>query len=89
MYAHQPFRLSLDLFRTATYNQLAGEKKKEKKRILEMINRKKRSPIFRKFKLSHHLSSSLLAPVTASSHAFLQYLARRLACTAPAASWSV
>lgn len=87
MYAHQPFRLSLDLFRTATYNQLAGKEKK--KRILEMINRKKKSPIFRKFKLSHHLSSSLLAPVTASSHAFLQYLARRLACTAPAASWSV
>lgn len=30
MYAHQPFRLSLDLFRTATYNQLAGKKKKKK-----------------------------------------------------------
>lgn len=29
MYAHQPFRLSLDLFRTATYNQLAGKKKKK------------------------------------------------------------
>lgn len=33
MYAHQPFRLSFDLFRTATYNQLAGKKKKKKKNL--------------------------------------------------------